>query len=399
MSEAFAKLCDLPLRHLEVAAREAVASDDPLLLGVAVWLQVGNRADLGRLISLANKVGSEIRDYRDVALLGYAIGSASDKEEWRTAFRGGVDWLRGRRFFVPGQPPTLEAHATALFGLVLGLRDIRDEPGATWLSQLIEESLRRWQGEAWDAALISACKALLNPLDGPSVETVGDEIAPALAARQLMQMQPEAEVNSLQTIVTADLDQVSCERTVFRLAGIRWLLRCSANALPGRATIDDLLQVLKGIQHSLKRWSWESKPRTTGAGAVAQKWDVQNEYHVQNLLWAILAPVFPDLEDEEYLKSIGHKHARVDLAIPSLQAIVEVKFVRTSRPSAFADVTEEIAADTALYLSNNAEFKTLVVFVWDHSRATEQHTELLSGLHKLKGVKRAVVVSRPGGWT
>jgi hypothetical protein len=128
-------------------------------------------------------------------------------------------------------------------------------------------------------------------------------------------------------------------------------------------------------------------------------WDVQNEYHVQNLLWVLFAPVFPDLEDEEYLRSLGHKHPRCDLAIPSLRVIIEVKFVYNGEQADFANVIEGVAADTSLYLSERTGFSQIVAFVWDNSKCSEQHNELLQGLRRINGIKDAVVVSRPGGWT
>jgi REase_DpnII-MboI len=84
-----------------------------------------------------------------------------------------------------------------------------------------------------------------------------------------------------------------------------------------------------------------------------------------NLLWAVLAPAFPDLEDEENLPSIGHKKPRADLGIPSLQTIIEVKFLRASGQRPCAQIIEEIAADSSLYLSKPSAYDNIVAFVWD----------------------------------
>jgi hypothetical protein len=89
-------------------------------------------------------------------------------------------------------------------------------------------------------------------------------------------------------------------------------------------SIDNVARMLEGAARSMRRWPWENAPRTLNA--VAARWDIENEYHVQDMLWIILAPVFPDLDDEEWLKSLGQHHPRADLAIPSLELIVEVKF-------------------------------------------------------------------------
>src|ERR1700730_1773369 len=89
----------------------------------------------------------------------------------------------------------------------------------------------------------------------------------------------------------------------------------------------------EGVTRSMRRWSWDDVPRTRNS--VAARWDIGNEYQVQDMLWAILAPIFPDVDDEEWLKSLGQHRPRTDLAIPSLELIVEGKFLRPGGKSMF----------------------------------------------------------------
>jgi hypothetical protein len=175
-------------------------------------------------------------------------------------------------------------------------------------------------------------------------------------------------------------------------------MRQGATLLPHRAKVADVVRLLEGVPHALKRWPWELKPKTAKAKASAQRWDLQNEYHVQSLLWALLAPIFPDLEDEEYLHSLGHKHPRVDLAIPSLGLIIEVKYLRGGSQRDCAGIIEEVSADTGLYLSIPSDFSQIVVFIWDDVQASDQHAEMLQGVRRLRGIADAVIVSRPGRW-
>ena len=153
----------------------------------------------------------------------------------------------------------------------------------------------------------------------------------------------------------------------------------------------DVLHVLEGLQRSFKRWTWELAPRTRRSAIT--RWEVENEYHVQNLLWAVLAPLFVDLNDEETLPPVGQKNPRVDLSIPSLKTVVEVKFMRSGTP--FQDIIEEIAADAGLY-STDPRWTSLIAFVWDDTRRMEEHQKLVAGLKQLPMVIGAVVVSRPG---
>jgi hypothetical protein len=114
---------------------------------------------------------------------------------------------------------------------------------------------------------------------------------------------------------------------------------------------------------------------------------------VQSLLWAALAPIFPDLDDEEYLASLGQKQPRADLVERSLQLVIEVKFVRAAKQ--FADVIEEVAADASLYFSEGSSYRAMLVFVWDDSARTQEHAELRQGLLRLRNVAGVTVVSRP----
>jgi len=112
-------------------------------------------------------------------------------------------------------------------------------------------------------------------------------------------------------------------------------------------------------------------------------------------LWAILAPVFPDIDDEENLPSIGHANPRADLAVPSLRTLIEVKYIRKPGQAGFKAVMDEIASDTGLYLSKSNDFDVIIAVVRDDCAQTEQHYELKSGIEQLNGVMAAIIFSRP----
>ncbi|BCO30070.1 hypothetical protein TspCOW1_01730 [Thiohalobacter sp. COW1] len=158
-------------------------------------------------------------------------------------------------------------------------------------------------------------------------------------------------------------------------------------------SLDDLLGFLEHIPVGLKRWTWEDLGRTKGAEPV--KWRVENEYHVQNLLYVLLAPVFNDIADEVYLQPVGQKTPRVDLYLPSLHTIIEVKYRKDAKKS-FQSLIGEIAEDASLYRSD-VKYKDalLVGFLWDSTRATQEHTKFKEGVLKIDGVNGCVVVSAP----
>ena len=155
--------------------------------------------------------------------------------------------------------------------------------------------------------------------------------------------------------------QVAVNRAVFE--------QCAAALAAVRivgAGATGLVSILEGIAQSMSHWTYETSGRVKGA--VPQQWEIDHEYHVQNLLWTLLRPVFSDLVDEQSLPKVGHKTPRYDLGIPSLGTIIEVKFMRKAGSAACRKTTEEIAADRSLYLGPTTGYSRLIAFIWDECR-------------------------------
>ena len=158
-------------------------------------------------------------------------------------------------------------------------------------------------------------------------------------------------------------------------------------------SLDDLLGFLEHIPVGLKRWTWEDAGRTRGAEPV--KWQVDNEYHVQNLLYVLLAPIFNDIADEVNLQPVGQKNPRIDLYLPSLHTIIEVKYRKDVKKS-FPTLIGEIAEDASLYRADT-KYKDarIVAFLWDCTRATQEHAKFKEGVSKIDGIDGCVITSAP----
>ncbi len=158
-------------------------------------------------------------------------------------------------------------------------------------------------------------------------------------------------------------------------------------------SLDDLVGFLEHIPVGLKRWTWEDSGRTRGAEPV--KWPVENEYHVQNLLYVLLGPIFNDIADEVNLQPVGQKNPRIDLYLPSLHAVIEVKYRKDARKS-FPALIGEIAEDASLYRADT-KYKDarIVSLLWDCTRATQEHAKFKEGVLKIDGINGCVVVSAP----
>lgn len=345
------------------------------------------------------------RTYRHVAVLGFASASAPGlATAGAAALADGLGWLAGREWFAVGRVATFEADAVALLGVALGVSvhagtlvaDTGDRSRyKEWMAALLRKSLALI-ADPWERGLIEAARFLVDPFEGAAtrVQETAPDLAAALAALGLMTVTPDIERVALDSIFGLSHRGSGPDRAATQRVAIRWLYRAVPAALPGQATVADALTLLGGVPRSLRRWRWEDVPSTRGAPLV--RWPVNNEYHVQDLLWVVLAPIFPDLEDEENLPSLGQKHPRYDLGVPSLKLIVEVKFVYRGDRREFSDLIEQVAADASLYLRDKARYSQMVAVVWDDSRHTEQHAELKQGLLAIPGVMGAVVLTRPG---
>ncbi len=162
---------------------------------------------------------------------------------------------------------------------------------------------------------------------------------------------------------------------------------------PNGWTLNDLSRFLERIPVGMKRWTWENKGRTKNAEPV--KWPIENEYHVQNLLYVLLAPVFEDVADEVYLRPVGQKTPRIDLYLPSMHTIIEVKYRKEVRKS-FQELIGEIAEDASLYRCDPAYANArIVAFLWDHTQSTQEHAKFREGVLKIQGIDACVVVSAP----
>lgn len=387
-------LADLDHWSLRRTLARAAADDSsqpPQARGFAAWVQQDLPVQFALLKALAGEAAclADQRQSNIVALLGYAT---TVDASYASGFADGVAWLRQRQYFIAGRAAGFEVNGLALFGIAIGLRATADAGSETiaWLKGLLTQSLQQHRPADWNEALIAAAAEVLG--DRSAVGKIAADLRVALAARGVLTVEPatRAEAWDLMAGLTGSDDGMT--RAAAQAAGLGYLVRESSTLRTGTSSIADVANVLSGLNRSMRRWVWESKPRTPRS-AIA-RWVVDNEYHVQDMLWVVLAPVFPDLDDEEWLKSLGQHRPRADLAIPSLRVIIEVKFARKDGKS-FSELIQEVAADASTYLQDGSGYANIIAFIWDDAARTEEHAELRQGLLRIRGVVDAIVLSRP----
>jgi hypothetical protein len=245
---------------------------------------------------------------------------------------------------------------------------------------LVEKDIAAYVRNGESAVYVSACVPLF--LHYRALQRVEDQKSRmALIGRFIAEFRAQAQggaSTAVLSLLVYVFDQVSKE---------------SAFVPPNGWSHDDLLAFLEHIPVGLKRWTWEDAGRTRGAEPV--KWPVENEYHVQNLLYVLLGPIFNDIADEVNLQPVGQKNPRIDLYVPSLHTIIEVKYRKDAKKS-FPALIGEIAEDASLYRAD-PKFKDaqVVSFLWDCTRATQEHAKFREGVLKIDGINGCVVVSAP----
>lgn len=388
------------LRHRVMSATEISPSDHAFL----AWIlhEDSPREDLAALATAAAASFSTTRSYHDLATMGYAAHVFALNEVHAQTLGHGLRWLCGRSPDIAGEPAPFFTDAVALLGLALGARFLQGDEMVTtsqWMLSFVPRAAKLPAVEAWQQCLFSATLYTLGCTELPLSQnsSVADvrtalrarSVAPGGASREETEADECLTLGLLKQQVMGDLSVV---RAALRLAAFSWISRSAPVIVPGRITIPDVLQLLDRVTAGLRRWAWDEKARTKGG--TARQWHIDHEYHVQDLLYFLLAPVFPDLKDEEYFPSLGQKQPRTDLFIPSMKLIIEVKFLRGTEK--VTRIIDEVGSDTSLYLTKGTDYSGVIAFVWDASRRVEEHALLREGLRQIRGVLGAVVVSRPG---
>lgn len=405
MSDAHTILID-DARQALLREIAPVAGQKDLHEAFAAWLVPGAVAGLGidgAAEVAANASGAERHSYH-VAVLGLAAQVRGLGEKEKQALVSGLNWMVNREPVVGGTPMGFCMDAVALSALILGAKSVGDDSvwGKTceWVRRCRDatvggQGLGVWQ--EWLVGTVGAHTGLAWARKAGECPEAA-EVRVALRSRSIGAGDPAAVIEADESEVLGIIRKqspagFSAPRAAIRLAALDWIRRARPVCDLRAVTVADVPAILRRVTSALKKWTWEDKPRTKTSPA-ARQWHVDNEYHVQNLLWLLLAPLFPDLIDEDATPKVGPVQPRADIGIPSLRLIVEAKFMRADDPP--KKMVEQIAEDASLYLVPGSKYDRLIPFIWDDSRRTEHHEEMIRGLRQITGVVDAIIVPRPG---
>jgi hypothetical protein len=379
----------------------AEAQSNPLAAAFLGWLLPGESwvALLATAAGLAEAAKGADRSSRNVAVLGFACGIESLRPRFAVEFTRQLAWSMGRpNLATGGEPCGVVADPLNFAGVVVGAENV--------LSDEARKGFGQWAAAVWkdaDAFIESGSwrRGLLNNL-GQRIGRSNDDrkeggepvwLAAALQ-RQGWGNPAETTVSDVLKSALTDAAGVSDGfESGLRLAAIDWAVARAMDFDVTALTVTDLAGVLQRVPAVFQRWTWEDKPRTGRHGAEPRKWHIENEYHFQSLLYTVLKPLIPALEEEQYLRATGTYQPRADLCILALELVVEVKFWYQGK--SVKDLTEEIAADLTLYLRPDSPYRKVIVAIWDDGARTEEQSELKRGLKGLSGLFDVVIVNRP----
>jgi len=387
----------------EVLRKTAVADakGNPLAAAFLGWLLRQDEfiAMLEEAAGRASAAKGADRNSRNVAVLGFACAIDSLKPRFAAEFTRQLEWSMGRpNFATGGEPCGVVADPLSFAGAVAGAEAVLAIEG--------QKQFEQWAASAWKDAdtLIengSWRRGLLNSLGGRIGKTKenrhegGDPVWLAAALQRRGWGAPaEKSVSDVLKSALSDAAGVSDGfEAGLRLAALDWAVARAMDFDVTALTVGDVAGVLHRVPAVFQRWTWEDKPRTARHGAEARRWHIENEYHFQSLLYTVLKPLIPALEEEQYLPPTGTYQPRADLCILGLELVVEVKFWYQGK--SVKVLTEEIAADLTLYLRIDSPYRSVIVVIWDDGVRTEEQAELRRGLKGLSGLSDVVIVNRP----
>ncbi|WP_131803415.1 hypothetical protein [Mesorhizobium sp. LCM 4577] len=363
-------------------------SNPPCHIGAfGAWILSDDQV-LRTYVEEAIRFKGQMRRPEHVAALGYGLARALLVEHEKGLLLEELIQLSGRAFFVPGRPWRFEVDGVALLGVSLGIAG--NNADEQWLREVLSRSTKEVASDPWQIGLVRVARLVIGDTN---IRIIPPDLSVAVVAKGIGELRGDDLEASWGMAARLESHNSGPSRDAVRLAVFEYILARRGQISIAAVTRNDLVDLLRNISRSMRLWTYESAKRTRKSEIA--RWDIENEYHVQNLLWAILAPVLSDLENEENLPSIGHKNPRADLGVPSLRTIIEVKFMRNAGQQACAKIIEEVAADASLYLSRSTAYDNIIAFVWDDRAQTEQHDELRAGLEAIKGVSAAIVLPRP----
>jgi len=145
-----------------------------------------------------------------------------------------------------------------------------------------------------------------------------------------------------------------------------------SNSLPtflNKNALDLVLEILSRFNNSIKKI-------TINRRKGKEKFKIENEYDVQDILCTIFQSIFPKIEIESFNPQTGGRSSRVEFFIEEYGIMVETKMIKESDNSHRKYITG-IQEDMELY-HKRTKLKDLIFFIYDPFKITLSNNDFYS---------------------
>lgn len=171
---------------------------------------------------------------------------------------------------------------------------------------------------------------------------------------------------SLASFLGPDLEDLCC----FHTRPLRYELLPRINTKDKLAIILDIFDSISNNINYLSKRKHNRPP-----------FNIENEYDVQDLLYIIVKSIFSDAKFEEFTSKHAGTTKKIDIVLPSINVVIEVKYVRDKNHA--NSITDEIKIDIESYhVHPNCE--TLCVLIYDPEKNLIDPKSIMKDLSGLR---------------
>jgi len=108
---------------------------------------------------------------------------------------------------------------------------------------------------------------------------------------------------------------------------------------------------------------------------------LEEEQDIRDLLYVIIKSIFPDARLEEYTRVHAGSAKRIDIVVPGISTVIEIKFVRDTQHA--RKVADELRIDFESY-HVHPDCSKLVAYVWDANHLLLDRSNFIKDLRGLR---------------
>lgn len=319
-------------------------------------------------------------------LIAHEVGTNGTCDEAIQQFSDSLDRLKQRKNIFQSPTSWIFQPATVL-GISMGIRASKSESLKQWMVSQLTEGIQFHHATLYQKLIYLYAANLLDAILNFEIPKNFKDYSLYELSLVIWLIKRGVVVNdkkewleeaSSQVLLLLLTEGISDENEDFRHAVLLDVVLDYVYSRSHLPSEELLLRVLRGFEPAMERWQY--------------KWIIEDEYHIQAILWLMLRPYFEDIRYEENLPKVGRSGHRYDLGIPSLGKLVEVKYIRKKED--FQKIVHEVGID-AVQIKSQAQFREIIVFAFDETCAVENYAWTRKALLGLDTVKEVVIVSAP----